>query len=171
MASFKLVALFFFAFAVAAATVQPSEARPQALLKPDCVDQHGGQAPHTSPTTPVALPGIGTPSPPAAAQPTECMTPLMGMMTCMDYLTNLTVLTPPSACCDGLKSVIKDAPICLCHGMNGDMNSFMPKPIDPVRMMIMPLACGTMLPLQTLFSCNSKFSSLLLIFFLSYGYY
>jgi hypothetical protein len=127
MASFDLVALFFFALAVAAATVQPSDARPQALLKPDCVDQHGGQAPHTSPTTPVALPGI---SPPAAAQPTECLTPLMGMMTCMDYLTNLTVLTPPSAYCDGLKSVIEDAPICLCHGMNGDMNSFMPKPID-----------------------------------------
>ena len=80
----------------------------------------------------------------------------MGMMPCMDYLTNLTVLTPPKDCCDGLKSVINDAPVCLCHGMNGDFNSFMPKPIDPLRMMIMPLICGTMLPLQTIFSCNSK---------------
>jgi hypothetical protein len=160
MASSKLAAvLFIFAIAVAAAIIQPSEARPQ-VLKPDCVDQHG-QAPHRSPVvqgatpSPVVLPGSTPPSPPAA-QPTECLTPLMGMMTCMDYLTNLTVLTPPSACCDGLKSVIKDAPVCLCHGMNGDMNSLMPKPIDPVRMMILPLTCGTMLPLQIIFSCNSK---------------
>ncbi|KAK3146681.1 hypothetical protein QOZ80_3BG0270140 [Eleusine coracana subsp. coracana] len=157
MASFKLVALFFFAFAVAAAIVQPSEARPQAVLKPDCADQHG-QAPHPSPVTstpsPVVLPVISTPSPVIStpsppAQPTECLTPLLGMMSCMDYLTNLTVLTPPSTCCDGLKSVINNAPVCLCHGMNGDMNSLMPKPIDPVRMMILPVTCGTTLPLQS----------------------
>ncbi|GJM95953.1 hypothetical protein PR202_ga12749 [Eleusine coracana subsp. coracana] len=170
MASFKLVALFFFAFAVAAAIVQPSEARPQAVLKPDCADQHG-QAPHPSPVTsapsPVVSPVISTPSPPA--QPTECLTPLLGMMSCMDYLTNLTVLTPPSTCCDGLKSVINDAPICLCHGMNGDMNSLMPKPIDPVRMMILPVTCGTTLPLQIIFSCNSK--SLVFVTYMYLNYY
>ncbi|CAD6333421.1 unnamed protein product [Miscanthus lutarioriparius] len=92
-----------------------------------------------------------TPQPP---QPTECMTPLAGMLPCTDYLTNITVLTPPGECCDGLKFVIRDAPICLCHGMNGDMNQFLPKPVDPIRMLILPLACGTMLPLQTLFACN-----------------
>ncbi|TVU19912.1 hypothetical protein EJB05_36094 [Eragrostis curvula] len=94
-------------------------------------------------------------SPAAPPQPTECMTPLMGMMPCTDYLTNLTVLTPPGACCDGLKSVISAAPICLCHGMNGDLNRFLPKPVDPVRMLVLPLACGTALPLQTLFACSS----------------
>jgi hypothetical protein len=62
----------------------------------------------------------------------------------------------PRACCDGLESVIKDAPVYLCHGMSGDMNSLMPKPIDPVSMMILQLTCGTMLPLQIIFSCNSK---------------
>uniref|UniRef100_A0A0Q3QYB5 Bifunctional inhibitor/plant lipid transfer protein/seed storage helical domain-containing protein n=1 Tax=Setaria italica TaxID=4555 RepID=A0A0Q3QYB5_SETIT len=86
--------------------------------------------------------------------PTECLTPLIGMMPCMNYLTNLTVLAPPVECCDGLKSIIRNAPICLCHGMTGDMNDLMPVPIDPVRMIILPLACGAMLPLQTLFSCN-----------------
>ncbi|KAJ1283015.1 hypothetical protein BS78_03G095300 [Paspalum vaginatum] len=96
---------------------------------------------------------LSSPPPP---QPTECMTSLVGMLPCMDYLTNITVLTPPSQCCDGLKSIIKDAPICLCHGMNGDMNKFLPKPIDPIRMMILPLTCGTMLPIQTLFTCNSQ---------------
>ena len=84
------------------------------------------------------------------------MTPLVGMLPCTDYLTNITVLTPPGECCDGLKSVIRDAPICLCHGMNGDMNQFLPKPVDPIRMLILPLACGTVLPLQTLFACNCK---------------
>ena len=84
------------------------------------------------------------------------MTPLVGMMPCMDYLTNITVLTPPGECCDGFKSIVSDAPICLCHGMNGDMNQFMPKPIDPIRMTILPLACGTVLPIQTLFMCSSK---------------
>ncbi|TVU11724.1 hypothetical protein EJB05_45326, partial [Eragrostis curvula] len=161
MASSKLIALFF-AFAVAAATLPSSEARPQ-VLKPDCAD--AGQAPHPSPV-PVS-PGSSTPAPPQAPvvsggtpppppQPTTCLTPLLGMMSCMDYLTNLTVLTPPSSCCDGLKSVIKDAPICLCHGLNGDMNSMLARPIDPVRMMILPITCGAVLPLQTIFSCGSN---------------
>jgi hypothetical protein len=101
-----------------------------------------------------------SPAPPAQPQPTECMTPLAGMVPCTDYLTNITVLTPPGECCDGLKSVISDAPICLCHGMNGNMNQFLPKPVDPIRMLILPLACGTVLPLQTLFGCNCKLQCL-----------
>jgi hypothetical protein len=102
-------------------------------------------------------PGSNTP------QPTECMTPLMGMAPCTDYLTNLTVLTPPGTCCAGLKKVISDAPICLCHGLNGGLNSLLPKPVDPVRMTVLPLACGTVLPLQTLFMCSCELN-LLFIF-------
>ncbi|TKW26604.1 hypothetical protein SEVIR_3G200900v4 [Setaria viridis] len=98
------------------------------------------------------LPGT-SPSPPA---PAECMTPLSAMMPCTDYLTNMTVLTPPGECCDGLKTIIRDAPICLCHGMNGGLNQFLPKPVDPLRMNVLPLACGTVLPIQTLFMCNSN---------------
>ena len=88
-------------------------------------------------------------------------TPLTQMISCMDYLTNITVVTPPSICCDGLKSVITNAPICLCHGMNGDMRQLFPSHIDPIRMLILPLRCGTMLPIRTLFSCNSKYLHLL----------
>ncbi|XP_062232877.1 uncharacterized protein LOC133930236 [Phragmites australis] len=226
MASFKFFALFL-AFAMAAATLQPSGATRVQGFKPAAANQEaegraeplsngapaGGDAQH--PSTPPGLPGAppmpgllgiilpflfppiaglpgflpqilsppslfppipGLPSlfPPLPGSPprqggvqggsssppppqlTECMTPLVGMMPCMDYLTNITVLTPPGECCDGFKSIVSDAPICLCHGMNGDMNQFMPKPIDPVRMAILPLACGTMLPLQTLFMCNSQ---------------
>ncbi|KAL6838593.1 hypothetical protein ACP4OV_031550 [Aristida adscensionis] len=146
MSSSKLVALMI-AFALAAATLQPSEARIQGL-KPDCADQDAA-----APSSP-GSPPVSVPSPPA--QPTECLTPLMGMMTCMGYLTNITVMTPPTDCCDGLKSVIKDAPICLCHGMNGDMNSLMPRPIDPIRMLMLPLACGALPPLEAIFSCNTQ---------------
>ncbi|CAN6201849.1 unnamed protein product [Urochloa humidicola] len=167
MASRKLVALFF-AFAVAAAaTARPSEARIQdQLLHPSTFHNHNTPPPPSSPggavvpphpsTAGGAAPARSSP-PPAPAPPlTECMTPLIGMLQCMDYLTNLTVLTPPPACCDGLKAVIRDAPICLCHGMTGDMNSLMPKPIDPVRMITVPLLCGAVLPIQTILSCNTQ---------------
>jgi hypothetical protein len=40
------------------------------------------------------------------------MTSLINVMSCMDYLTNLTILTPLSTCCDGFKKLIDDAPIC-----------------------------------------------------------
>ncbi|KAJ1279987.1 hypothetical protein BS78_04G197700 [Paspalum vaginatum] len=201
MASRKLTALFF-AFAVAAAALQPSEAarvQAQQGFKPatanqaaeKVADQADGGVPRTPPGIPPQVlsailgmlfpplgaiigllqplfPPPGSPplqggvlggslvSSPPPPQPTECMTSLVGMLPCMDYLTNITVLTPPGQCCDGLKSIIKDAPICLCHGMNGDMNKFLPKPVDPVRMMILPLTCGTTLPIQTLFMCNSQ---------------
>ncbi|KAF8650548.1 hypothetical protein HU200_063923 [Digitaria exilis] len=170
MASCKLVALFLAFAMVASATVKPSEARVQGGLNaagdqvlqpstfhnappsPSSPAAAGAVAPPPHPSTA----GSATATPPPPAQPTECMTPLIGMMPCMDYLTNLTVLSPPAGCCDGLKSVIRDAPICLCHGMSGDMNSLMPHPIDPVRMIVLPLACGAVLPLQTLFSCNRQ---------------
>uniref|UniRef100_A0A8I6WNJ5 Bifunctional inhibitor/plant lipid transfer protein/seed storage helical domain-containing protein n=1 Tax=Hordeum vulgare subsp. vulgare TaxID=112509 RepID=A0A8I6WNJ5_HORVV len=97
----------------------------------------------------------GSPSPPP---PKECLTPLMAMIPCMDYLTNITVFSPPDACCDGLKSVVSTAPICLCHGLNnnGGMSKLFPKPIDPIRMIILPLRCGAMIPLQTIFSCATQ---------------
>ncbi|KAG8061601.1 hypothetical protein GUJ93_ZPchr0003g17690 [Zizania palustris] len=85
-----------------------------------------------------------------------CLTPLMSVIPCADYLTNATVLTPPSTCCDGFKSLVSTAPICLCHGMNGDLNIFLPKHVNPMKMMMLPLTCGTLPPLQTLFMCNSQ---------------
>lgn len=80
----------------------------------------------------------------------------MGLMPCMDYLTNTSVRAPPSTCCDGFNSLVDKAPICLCHGMNGDINKLMPAPIDFMRMMSLPVTCGVTLPLQTLAKCSSK---------------
>ncbi|PUZ61664.1 hypothetical protein GQ55_4G295000 [Panicum hallii var. hallii] len=168
MASCKLVALLFALAAVASATaVQPSEARIQGLerrqdaggdqmLRPSTfhITAPPPRSPGVVPLPPQPATGSAPPPPPPPL--TECMTPLIGMVPCMDYLTNLTVLTPPAACCDGLKAVIRGAPICLCHGMNGGMNSLMPRPIDPLRMVVLPLTCGAMLPLETLLSCNTQ---------------
>ncbi|PVH62193.1 hypothetical protein PAHAL_3G232900 [Panicum hallii] len=93
----------------------------------------------------------------APPPPAECMTSLAAVAPCTDYLTNATaVATPPGECCDGLRAVVRDAPICLCHGTNGGMNRFLPRPVDPLRMAVLPLACGAVLPIQTLFLCNSN---------------
>ncbi|PNT72564.1 vegetative cell wall protein gp1 [Brachypodium distachyon] len=97
-------------------------------------------------------PGLPTPPPP----PAECLTPLTAMAPCMDYLTNITVPAPPGMCCNGLKSVVSKAPICLCHGMNGGMSKLFPKPIDPIRMLILPARCGTVIPIQNFFMCATQ---------------
>uniref|UniRef100_A0A0E0MIV1 ADP,ATP carrier protein n=1 Tax=Oryza punctata TaxID=4537 RepID=A0A0E0MIV1_ORYPU len=42
---------------------------------------------------------------------------------------------------------------CLCPVILGDVNRMLPKPVDPVRMMYLPIACGLVLPPQVLFIC------------------
>jgi hypothetical protein len=46
---------------------------------------------------------------------------------------------------------------CLCPVILGDVNRMLPKPVDPVRMMYLPIACGLVLPPQVLFICFSQF--------------
>uniref|UniRef100_A0A0E0NKC4 Bifunctional inhibitor/plant lipid transfer protein/seed storage helical domain-containing protein n=1 Tax=Oryza rufipogon TaxID=4529 RepID=A0A0E0NKC4_ORYRU len=121
---------------------------------------HGSPAAGAPPSSGSGLPfplpfPLPQPSSPAQPQPKECMTPLMSVMPCADYLTNTAVPTPPATCCDGFRSLVSTAPICLCHGMNGDLNSFLPTPVDPMKMMLLPITCGAMPPLQTLFMCSS----------------
>ncbi|CAM0906588.1 unnamed protein product [Alopecurus aequalis] len=107
--------------------------------------------PSQQPATPVSP----TTPPPPPAQLTECLTPLMGLMPCMDYLTTTTVPTPPATCCGAFKSLVDNAPICLCHGLNGDINKIMPAPMNFMRMMSLPGSCNVPLPLQTLAQCSS----------------
>uniref|UniRef100_M8C0Q1 Bifunctional inhibitor/plant lipid transfer protein/seed storage helical domain-containing protein n=1 Tax=Aegilops tauschii TaxID=37682 RepID=M8C0Q1_AEGTA len=170
MALSKHTLAMFFALLAIAATLQPSDARlrlppifrslfpplPQIpalppLFGPLPVAPPAQGLPQT-PGMPHFPPSTGSPSPPP---PKECLTPLTSMIPCMDYLTNITVFSPPDACCDGLKLVVNTAPICLCHGMNnnGGMSKLFPKPIDPIRMIILPVRCGAMIPIQTIFSC------------------
>ncbi|KAL6611298.1 hypothetical protein ACP70R_039226 [Stipagrostis hirtigluma subsp. patula] len=113
-------------------------------------------APSSPAGSPSSSPAAVTSSPSPPAQPTECMTPLMGLTPCMDYLTNAGgVQAPPSTCCDGFRALVRDAPICLCHGLNGDINRIMPAPMDFMRMMSLPATCGVALPLQALSQCST----------------
>uniref|UniRef100_A0A0E0KMR6 Bifunctional inhibitor/plant lipid transfer protein/seed storage helical domain-containing protein n=1 Tax=Oryza punctata TaxID=4537 RepID=A0A0E0KMR6_ORYPU len=86
-------------------------------------------------------------------QPTECLSSLMQLMPCMEYLTKTDVPAPQSICCDGFKSLVEKAPICLCHGINGNINKFMPAPIDFTRMMSLPATCGVTPPIEALTKC------------------
>lgn len=88
---------------------------------------------------------------------TECLSSLMQLMPCMEYLTKADEPAPPSICCDSFKSLVEKAPICLCHGINGDISKFMPAPIDFARMMSLPATCGVALPVEALTKCFSKF--------------
>ncbi|KAL6906003.1 hypothetical protein ACP4OV_003604 [Aristida adscensionis] len=136
--------------------------------------------PSPCPKSPLApLPGFpgmpGAGSPAAAASPTDCVTPLAGLMTCGTFLTGSEseTPTPQSECCSGLGAFLNSSSAgsaagdgdrtlrCLCPVILGDVNKMLPKPVDPVRMMYLPIACGVVLPPQVLFICFKLASSAL----------
>ncbi|KAK1570192.1 hypothetical protein QYE76_071212 [Lolium multiflorum] len=79
----------------------------------------------------------------------------MGLMPCIGLLTDTTVPTPPAKCCGAFKSLVDYAPICLCHGLNGDINKIMPAPMNFMRMMSLPGSCNVPLSMQALAQCSS----------------
>ncbi|KAJ1264708.1 hypothetical protein BS78_08G021200 [Paspalum vaginatum] len=99
------------------------------------------------------------------SSPTECVTPLAGLMTCGAFLTGSEpdTPTPQSECCNGLGAFLNSSSSaapgddstlrCLCPVILGDVNKMLPKPVDPVRMMYLPIACGVVLPPQVLYIC------------------
>ncbi|XP_062201887.1 leucine-rich repeat extensin-like protein 5 isoform X2 [Phragmites australis] len=99
------------------------------------------------------------------SSPTDCVTPLAGLMTCGTFLTGSEseTPTPQSECCSGLAGFLNSSSSagngddrtlrCLCPVILGDVNKMLPKPVDPVRMMYLPIACGVVLPPQVLFIC------------------
>ncbi|KAK3126971.1 hypothetical protein QOZ80_7AG0566240 [Eleusine coracana subsp. coracana] len=110
----------------------------------------GSPPPPSSTATKLSVGETVSPRP----QVTDCLPPLMTLTPCMDYLTDTSVPAPPSTCCDGFRTLVNDAPICLCHGLNGDINKIMPAPMDLMRMMSLPATCRVALPLQTLPKCS-----------------
>ncbi|CAO2140608.1 unnamed protein product [Urochloa humidicola] len=108
------------------------------------------------------LPGAGG----TGGSPTECVAPLAGLMTCGTFLTGSEpeTPTPQSDCCTGLGAFLNTSTSaaaedgdrilrCLCPVILGDVNKMLPKPIDPVRLMYLPIACGIVLPPQVLYIC------------------
>jgi hypothetical protein len=117
------------------------------------------------------LPGsVGGSTP--SSSPTDCVTPLAGLMTCGTFLTGSEseTPTPQSECCSGLGAFLNTSSAagdgertlrCLCPVILGDVNKMLPKPVDPVRMMYLPIACGVVLPPQVLYICLSECPHLL----------
>ncbi|PWZ30155.1 hypothetical protein Zm00014a_033291 [Zea mays] len=98
--------------------------------------------------------------PPCPPAPTECYTSLSGMMPCADFLTHNEVppMPPTVACCDGLRSLVTNASICLCHIVNGNINKLLPAPMIPVRMVALPRFCVVRFPRAILRRCISELS-------------
>ncbi|KAF8706352.1 hypothetical protein HU200_030614 [Digitaria exilis] len=114
------------------------------------------------PGFPGLMPGGGG----GSSSPTECVTPLAGLMTCGTFLTGseAETPTPQSECCTGLGGFLNNTSSaagtdgdrtlrCLCPLILGDVNKVLPRPIDPVRLMYLPIACGVVLPPQVLYIC------------------
>ncbi|SPT17177.1 unnamed protein product [Triticum aestivum] len=97
------------------------------------------------PPTPSALP---PPPPPAKPEPKECLPSLMGLMPCKDYFTNKTAPEPPNQgkCCDGLRSLFVNAPICICRiSDDGDLDKLMSAPVHGENILRVAVICGTAL--------------------------
>ncbi|GJN37281.1 hypothetical protein PR202_gb26215 [Eleusine coracana subsp. coracana] len=171
-----IIVALFLAFTLVANTLQPSEAI-RAVQDAASADQEAPEttaaASSTNADASVAKPSApsawtGSPPPPSSTatkvsagetvsprpQVTDCLPPLMRLTPCMDYLTDTSVAAPPTTCCNGFRTLVNDAPICLCHGLNGDINKIMPAPMDFMRMMSLPATCRVALPLQTLAKCS-----------------
>ncbi|XP_066341114.1 non-specific lipid transfer protein GPI-anchored 2-like [Miscanthus floridulus] len=125
----------------------------------------------------LAVPGGGSsssapilpppPSPPAPVPaPVNCVTASSGLAPCGTFLTGGAgpPPTPQSSCCNGLAAFLSSAraaaPVagrqrlrCLCPIIHGDVNAVLPEPVDPVRMLYLPVACGLALPPQTIPIC------------------
>ncbi|KAM0920344.1 hypothetical protein ACQ4PT_007572 [Festuca glaucescens] len=122
----------------------------------------GGGGATTQPPLP-GFPGLQQPgNGGVSSSPADCVTPLAGLMTCASFLTGseADTPTPQSECCSGLgmflnsTAAVDDRSLrCLCPVILGDVNRMLPKPIDPVRMMYLPISCGVVLPPQVLFIC------------------
>ncbi|KAJ1273788.1 hypothetical protein BS78_05G011400 [Paspalum vaginatum] len=94
-----------------------------------------------------------------------CVAPLAGLMFCGEFLTgggDEATPTPRSDCCVGLGAFLNRSSAagggdrllrCLCPVILGEVNRNLPKPVDPVRLMYLPIACGVVLPPQVLYVC------------------
>ncbi|KAM3372770.1 hypothetical protein ACQJBY_019578 [Aegilops geniculata] len=86
------------------------------------------------------------PPPPSKPQPKECRTPLMGLMPCKDFLTSSAAPEPPNQgkCFDGLRSLVQDAPICLCRILEGtDLDKLMSATVDREKFIRTMIICDS----------------------------
>uniref|UniRef100_A0A0D9WYN2 Bifunctional inhibitor/plant lipid transfer protein/seed storage helical domain-containing protein n=1 Tax=Leersia perrieri TaxID=77586 RepID=A0A0D9WYN2_9ORYZ len=177
-------AILFLAFALLAAAALPSShavrwpflggIRPwQPSPVPEPTAPAPPQEPPAIPTSPVSqgsskpvTPSLPTmpvspdnkPQDPSPAAPAnDCFAPLVGLVSCFDYLNDPSATTPMESCCGAFGSVVDEAPMCLCHAITGDISQIMPEPVNAARIVsLLPRACGVGLPLQKLTHCSTE---------------
>lgn len=89
----------------------------------------------------------------------NCMTTLVGLAPCMNYVTGNSS-TPSSSCCTALSSVVQSNPQCLCSLVNSG-GSGLGISINQTLALALPAACNVQTP--PLSQCNGKFQSLNLL--------
>ncbi|TVU39387.1 hypothetical protein EJB05_12801, partial [Eragrostis curvula] len=145
--SVVLTAALLIAFAIAAPNLQPSAAArvheggaaaaKKAAAKAAYKEDDAGAMLRTFADQPPIGGGA------TAAQPTECRPLLLGMMPCAGFLTNPRVYVPERTCCDGFNAMFRTETItCMCHVVNGDINSLLPAPMQNARMLRLFPICG-----------------------------
>ncbi|KAF3325188.1 non-specific lipid transfer protein GPI-anchored 2-like protein [Carex littledalei] len=79
-----------------------------------------------------------------SAQTSGCMTTIVSLSSCLNYITGNTS-TPSTSCCSTLSSVVKNEPQCLCTLLNGGASS-LGVVINTTKAMELPPACKVQTP-------------------------
>ncbi|KAL1803946.1 hypothetical protein DCAR_0935626 [Daucus carota subsp. sativus] len=75
-----------------------------------------------------------------------CTSVLIGMSSCLNYVTGSNTSTPSSSCCSALASVVKSQPQCLCSALNGDAATALGIKINRTLALALPAACKVQTP-------------------------
>lgn len=82
----------------------------------------------------------------SAAAQSGCTNVLIGMASCLNYVTGSKTSTPSSSCCSSLASVVKSQPRCLCSALNGDAATALGIKINQTLALALPAACKVQTP-------------------------
>ncbi|KAK8956665.1 hypothetical protein KSP39_PZI000511 [Platanthera zijinensis] len=74
------------------------------------------------------------------AQSSDCTSTIVGLSSCLNYITGSTD-TPSVPCCTQLVKVVQSAPRCLCTVLNGGASQF-GVIINQTRALALPGACA-----------------------------
>ncbi|KAJ4809438.1 Bifunctional inhibitor/lipid-transfer protein/seed storage 2S albumin superfamily protein [Rhynchospora pubera] len=92
-------------------------------------------------------------SPHVSAQTSGCMTTIVSLSSCLNYITGNSS-TPSSSCCSTLSSVVKNEPQCLCVLLNGGASS-LGVTINTTKALELPPACKVQTPPVSLCKKNA----------------
>ncbi|KAK4774981.1 hypothetical protein SAY86_009916 [Trapa natans] len=81
-----------------------------------------------------------------------CMTTLLGLSPCLNYVSG-NASTPSSSCCSRLSGVVQSQPQCLCLLLNGTASSYGYN-INQTQALALPAACNVKTPPVS--KCNAQ---------------